>query len=247
MKTKAYIISAAILIITTYLTYYLYFHKYLEYQPTKDPAVWGQFGDYTGGVLNPLLSFLSILLLIKSLALQYEANRDLKSEIKNGEKTEKLRSFEILFFNLISSQKNLFDSFEIDANSSKRESPNIRGAKAVLEIENQIEIMREAGKSDEEISEYLTAIDSDDRIFGISRAFYIAVMIITEKLSESNGFSKDDRETHFKALINFTDFAQLRLVMICIQFLDYESTKYLRSSTEFQAAIEKLGLNYKLY
>lgn len=247
MKTKAYIISAAILIVTTYLIYYLYFYKYLEYQPTKDPAVWGQFGDYTGGVLNPLLSFLSILLLIKSLALQYEANRDLKSEIKNGEKTEKLRSFEILFFNLISSQKNLFDSFEIDDNSSKKESPNTRGAKAVLLIENQIEVMREAGKSDEEISEYLTAIDSDDRIFGISRAFYIAVMIITEKLSESNGFSKDDRETHFKALINFTDFAQLRLVMICIQFLDYESTKYLRSSTEFQATIEKLGLNYKLY
>jgi hypothetical protein len=33
-------------------------------------AVWGQLGDYMGGVLNPLLSFLALYLLVRTLQLQ---------------------------------------------------------------------------------------------------------------------------------------------------------------------------------
>ncbi|HEY6436916.1 MAG TPA: hypothetical protein VIY47_10010, partial [Ignavibacteriaceae bacterium] len=90
MKIKAYIIFAATLIVIVYLIYWFRFYVALDYEASKDPAVWGQLGDYVGGVLNPLLSFISIVLLIKSLVLQYEANSNLKIEIKNSEKTEKL-------------------------------------------------------------------------------------------------------------------------------------------------------------
>lgn len=99
MRIKAYLISATALIAIVYLIYWLHFYVCLDYEASNDPAVWGQFGDYAGGVLNPLLSFISIVLLIKSLVLQHEANGNLKTEIKNGEKTERLRSFEVLFFN----------------------------------------------------------------------------------------------------------------------------------------------------
>lgn len=90
-------------------------------------------------------------------------------------------------------------------------------------------------------------IDGGDQIFGLSRAFYIIVMLIADQLSDTKGFSLEDREAHFKALINFTDFAQLRLIMIRIQFLDCESAKYLRSSYEFKKVVEDLGLSYELY
>lgn len=247
MKIKAYIISAAALIVVVYLIYWLQFYVALDYEVSKEAAVWGQLGDYVGGVLNPLLSFISIVLLIKSLVLQYEANSNLKTEIKNSEKTERLRSFEVLFFNLISSQKNLFDSFYVDFQASGCAVSHLTGVKAVIEIENNIDEIRQAGGGNSEIAKYLTDLDADDQIFGLSRAFYIAVMIIIDKLSDSNGFSSEDRATHFKALINFTDFAQLRLIMISVQFLDYESAKYLRSSVEFLTLIKELGLSYELY
>ncbi len=35
-------------------------------------AAWGQFGDFLGGVLNPLLSFLALLAVVKNLRLQAE-------------------------------------------------------------------------------------------------------------------------------------------------------------------------------
>jgi hypothetical protein len=35
-------------------------------------AAWGQFGDFLGGVLNPLLSLLALLAVVKNLRLQAE-------------------------------------------------------------------------------------------------------------------------------------------------------------------------------
>lgn len=246
MKINGYVLAAAILIIAVFLSYFLYFYMYLGYEISDDSAIWAQLGDYSGGILNPLLSFLSIVLLIKSLTLQNEANVTLRNEIKNSEKTEKIRTFEALFFNLINSQKNLFESFSIKYASSEK-GLKVGGVKAVMKIEDEIEAMRKKGKSDEEVAEYLEDIDENDQIFGLSRAFYIIVLMVVEKLSDSNGFSFYDRRDHFMTLINFTDFAQLRLIMICIQFLDYESCKYIRSSSEFKIVIEEVGLSYELY
>lgn len=141
----------------------------------------------------------------------------------------------------------MFDSFYVDFQTSGCNFYHLTGAKAVIEIENKIDEIRQAGEGDSEIAAYLTDLDADDQIFGLSRAFYIAVMIIIEKLSDSNGFSSEDRATHFKALINFTDFAQLRLIVISAQFLEYESAKYLRSSDEFVWVIKELGLSFELY
>jgi hypothetical protein len=73
------------------------------------------------------------------------------------------------------------------------------------------------------------------------------VMVVTDKLSVSNGFSVEDRKEHFQTLVNFTDFSQLRLILICVQFMDYQSSNYIGSSIEFKEIIETLGMGYELY
>lgn len=240
-----YIFLCAIAIFIVYAFYWFVFNHHLEYKLSHDVEVWAQFGDYVGGILNPLLSFITIVLLIKSLSLQNEANSRYINEINNHDRIERLRSFEVLFFNLISSQKNLFDSLKI--NSTKNTQEVFICSKAVIYIEENIRNIRSKGGDDNDISNYLENIDSEDQIFGIVRAFYIIVKIISERLSDSEGFSFNERSTHYKALINFTDFAQIRLIMIGIQFMNYESTKYLRDSKEFRNVIEELGLNYEMY
>jgi len=185
--------------------------------------------------------------LIKSLTLQYEANNNLKKEIRISEKTEKLRSFEVLFFNLLDAQKGLFESFKINMPDENNNPELLTGTKAVIALEEVIESMRESGKSNQEITDYLDELDEHDQIFGISRAFYILVMVVNEKLKDTDGFSSGDRSAHYKTLVNFTDFAQLRLVMMCVQFMDYESTKYIRSTHEFTDVVSMLGLSYEMY
>jgi len=247
MKIKSYIITAIALILAVYIIYFVHFFAVLGDEVSNESSIWGQFGDYAGGVLNPFLSFITIVLLIKSLSLQHEANNSLKKEIKNSEKTEKLRSFEVLFFNLIDAQKGLFESFKIKVPDENDKPEQLVGAKAVIAIEEMIESMRESGKNNQEIADYLCELDEHDQIFGISRAFYILVMVVNEKLTDANGFSSSDRSAHYKTLVNFTDFAQLRLVMMCVQFMEYESTKYIRSTHEFANVVGILGLSYEMY
>ena len=37
---------------------------------STDPAVWGQFGDYIGGILNPIVAFCALLWLMRSVSIQ---------------------------------------------------------------------------------------------------------------------------------------------------------------------------------
>lgn len=241
-----YIISAALIITIVFSIYFINFYIFLGYEISNDVEKWAQLGDYAGGIINPFLSFVSIVLLIKSLTLQNEANISLRNELKNNEKTEKLRSFETLFFNIINSQKQLFESFRIKLHTANG-IISLTSVEAVIAIENEIERIQEEGGEYEKIQEYIDYIDTHDQIFGLSRAFYIMVLIITDKLSEVEGFSKEDRKAHFQTLVNFTDFAQLRLIMICVQFMNYHSSEYIKSSNEFREVIEELGLSYELY
>ncbi|KRW82924.1 hypothetical protein [Marinobacter sp. P4B1] len=246
MKINGYIVSAIILIVVVVAVYFVNFYLVNGYRISSESAVWSSFGDYFGGVLGPLLSFLSIVLLIKSLTLQNEANQTLKVELKNSEKTEKLRSFEALFFNMIESQKTLFESFRVKINADQGQVV-FSGAEAVIAVEDVIEEIRVSGGDDQKVKSFLEEIDSNDQLFGLTRCFYVIVMMIIERLTSSEGFSSQERMYHLKTLVNFTNFAQLRLVFICIQFMDFESTKYLKSSIEFQDVMNELGMNFELY
>jgi hypothetical protein len=241
-----YVISAGLLVIIVFASYIINFYFHLNYVVSTDSAVWGALGDYVGGILNPTLSFITIVLLIKSLTLQNAANISLTNELKNSEKTEKTRSFESLFFNMLNSQKELFIIFKYKEDRVGTHLCFV-GVEAVIEIEDQIEQIRYKSLVDQDITKFLEGVDLKDQLFGLTRSFYVMVKMITDKLSEENGFNEEDRKAHFSTLINFTDFSLIRLIMISVQFMDYHSTNYLKEHKEFKDVIEELGLSYNLY
>ena len=241
-----YIVAAAIAIVIVFASYFINFFVLHGYAVSAKTTVWAELGDYAGGLLGPIFSFLSLILLIKSLSLQNEANKSLRDELKNSRQTEKLRSFEALFFNMIASQKELFDSFKIEQIIHGKQKI-ITASDAVISIEDDIEGFRVHSDNNKEIIEFLEDADSNDQIFGIVRAFYIIVKMISEKLSSDEGFSSIDRCSHLHTLINFTDFSQLRLIMISMQFMDYHSIQYLKEHEEFNEILKEIDLSYDLY
>lgn len=241
-----YMVAAAISIVVVVAFYAVKFYGIFGFSLSSDPAVWGQLGDYIGGLLNPTLSFISIILLIKSVSLQNEANSDLRKELKNNEKTERFRSFNSLFFNMIDSQKTLLRDLKIDFEQNGKVETE-HGAIAVMRIEAEIEQLRESGASEKEIIEYIKKLDSEDQIFGILRAFYICLKNIFEKLSQENGFNDFERKEQVLTLVNFTDFSQLRLILIGTQFLNYKSSRYLRENLEFKLALDEVNLQMNMY
>ncbi|WP_230538196.1 hypothetical protein [Janthinobacterium sp. FW305-129] len=242
-----YLIFLGGMAITIIIAFYvLKFFPIFGSQLSEDTAVWGQFGDYIGGTLNPILSFLSVVLLIRSATLQKEANAELKKELKNSERTENFRLFNTLFFNMIESQKNIFREFKIYF----YEGHNIvekTGAAAVLHMEEEIENLRDNGVGNEGVADYLSELDSEDQIFGVLRAFYTTVKIICDKIVDENGFKEGEARDQIITLINFTDFSQLRLVVIGTQFLNYKSCEYLRGNNLFISSLNEVKLSLDLY
>lgn len=243
-----YIVAACLAILLVALSYIIKFYLTLGYGISDNSAAWAELGEYFGGILGPILSFISLVLLIKSLGLQNQANASLREDLKNSEKTEAIRSFEALFFGVIESQKELFRSLKVEVG----DAPPRLGVEAVLLIEKTIEDLREsesgaATESSPSARDFLEEVDSQDQIFGITRTFYIAVKLITDKLSDRRGFTNEDRKSHLLTLINFTDYAQLRLILICVQFMDFPSVAYLRGNEEFKQALDEVGLSLDLY
>lgn len=62
----ALLLIAATALLAVFALYGAYFDRGLD----KTQEVWGQFGDFFGGTLNPFLSFLGLIALVLTLALQ---------------------------------------------------------------------------------------------------------------------------------------------------------------------------------
>ncbi|CAM4403989.1 hypothetical protein [Bordetella pseudohinzii] len=246
MKYFGLIAAAFFVLLLTIGVYVYHFYGTLNYGVSSDTDAWGQFGDYFGGILNPLLSFIALICLIQSLTLQNQANADLRAELKQTKQHEKLRSFNLLFFNIIEAQKTQIGHLSIKTKIEEA-SQTISGIDAILHLEKEIETLREGGASDKDIEEYLEEVDFKDCIFGMLRSFYLAAKLVTDRLSDAEGFSLTERSSHFQTLINFTDFSQLRLILIATQFTQGPYAEFLTAHSELKGTLEVVGLRFDLY
>ncbi|MGA5721417.1 putative phage abortive infection protein [Pseudomonas atacamensis] len=92
---------------------------------------WGQLGDFLGGVLNPVLSFLALIAVVISLKSQTKDVRQarLDSESANARIDEQTRifqhqNFEIAFFSLIEIHQKNYERVTAPDNDNYREGRN---------------------------------------------------------------------------------------------------------------------------
>jgi hypothetical protein len=58
---------AAVVILGTFAAYLGYFALAINAPRSTDPASWGQFGDYIGGILNPVIALFAFYWLTQSI------------------------------------------------------------------------------------------------------------------------------------------------------------------------------------
>jgi hypothetical protein len=242
-----YSITAMILMLIVIGSYTMQFYFNLGYGVSDKASDWVDFSGYVGGLISPLLSFVSLVLLIQSLNLQNQANKELRKEVKLNRKNEELRSFESYFFGLIDAQRTSFANFNLDF-SIQQGGKHLTGVVAIQELEDQILNIRNLdGTDDKDIEEVIEQLDQNENIFNAIRIFYNVVKMVSEKLTDEKDFDILTRKSQFQTLINFTEFSQLRLVMISMQFMDWESATYLKNNKEFMEVLKDLGGGADLY
>lgn len=86
-----------------------------------DPAAWGQFGDYVGGLLNPTFSLLALLALLATLGLQLRELRMSVRELRNSaealrrqNETLHQQTFEGTFFQLLRFHSDVTSTVEFE-------------------------------------------------------------------------------------------------------------------------------------
>lgn len=151
---------AIFLIILFSAVYGIYFYTYSA--PFSQEQL-GQLGDFAGGNLNPILTFISVLALLKTISLQTRATEltkdaqelayreaeltrkesaDAQKTIKEQSKLVAIQIFESSFFNLIRIGLDEYNSVEI-----KTKKTNLKGAKAYDAIENKFQKLKSSGQN----------------------------------------------------------------------------------------------------
>lgn len=131
---------------TAIVVYVAQFYFRLHRPISSQPDAWGQFGDYFGGILNPIVALGALLLLAVGVRIQNDTLREAKKQLDLqrteleqtravlAQQSEQLASqaeaalkevFEATFFRLLDSIRRLVDTFEI--------TPTSRGISAMFD------------------------------------------------------------------------------------------------------------------
>jgi hypothetical protein len=223
---------AASIMIFVWLLYFSYFNhwddiwdifdssKWSGFPNTKSD--WGTFGDFFGGVLNPVLSFISIVMLINSIKLQREANSSLIEDSKRQSKLEDKRSFEVSFYNLIEAERDEFKEMEITLPSG-----TFKNVKAVNELENYISTYIEDNKATiEEVASLLEKIDDDSGLvmFSVVRGFYVLTKLINDNCPE------DEKNHYIDICVSLMPVKAINIVVMAAVYFKWANVTYMKSN-----------------
>ena len=82
VKTLSWIVGGAFACIAT--AYFAYFIEFNHWSFSSKKEIWGQFGDFIGGTVNPILSFLSLLALVFTVILQMRQLENSRDALANS-------------------------------------------------------------------------------------------------------------------------------------------------------------------
>lgn len=104
--SKIVIISLILLAVSLFIISYTIDYVVDIYQEPhefkKDFKEIGPYGDFFGGILNPILAFIGILAASLAFYAQYEANRQVQIQFEEQKKGDYVQNFESNFYNLLS-------------------------------------------------------------------------------------------------------------------------------------------------
>lgn len=95
-------------------------HQYYSVREAIDGTLWGQYGDFIGGVLGTLVSVLSVYYLIRTLKEQQDANKEVAANNEEIAKVYTLQQFDSNFTTLFNMYKWAIATYKLGDNKKGR-------------------------------------------------------------------------------------------------------------------------------
>ncbi|TCZ21616.1 hypothetical protein [Pantoea agglomerans] len=208
-------VTTALCILLIASSYAWWFYIHLDRPLSPSGEQWGQFGDFFGGILNPLLSFMTICILIRTSIHQ--------------EKQEVRKRFDNRFYNMV------------DQLRKSSENLNFKfGSKVNWDFDSFFKFMEDTFFDSDDVSG-LNSPRFKEAIFPILRQFYLILKVINTEY-EKGRINGEELQEYFLLLINSTEYRTLRFVLF--NSLYYESisaSQYIINCNGFMSELKSIG------
>lgn len=97
---------------------------------TERPDAWGQFGDFMGGLLNPLISLFTLIVAVSVWDLQKTELLETRKALEDQGKTAEQQRREQRFFDFLKIYRSTVDSIEFEVGSKSGDVITLRGKRA---------------------------------------------------------------------------------------------------------------------
>lgn len=208
-------IATALCILSIASSYVWWFYIHLGRDLSPSGEQWGQFGDFFGGILNPLLSFMTICILIRTSIHQE------KQEIRNR--------FDNRFYNMIDQLRKSADNLNFKF-----------GSNVDWDFDAFFRYIEDSFFDSDDVS----GLDSPrfkETVFPILRQFYLILKVINTEY-EKGRINDEELQEYFLLLINSTEYRTLRFVVF--NSLYYESisaSQYIINCNGFISELKSIG------
>jgi uncharacterized membrane protein len=101
----------------------------------QSQEVWGQFGDYLGGTLNPIFSLLSLIAILVTLFLQTRELANSSETLKKQSENFKVQAFETSFFTLVGMNSEQVKAIDLE----DTEPGTFTGQRAIRKLYQRLE------------------------------------------------------------------------------------------------------------
>ena len=241
MELKQFIkILVSLLIFIILIVISIFYMHYRIYNWVESAEAWGQFGDYIGGTLNPILTFCSFLALLITIILQNKqldvSTRELhntnitlidsKRVMSEQLLTQSLQQFDSIFFAMLKDLNAILLELENKGNNNKSilESFHDEVFDTDKIVEIKIENLNKKILLERKISRYFMFL-------------YQILKIIKDRLIENKNIPKEKKEKLIKMYNNIVRASvseeAMQLLMINCLNRNFEGFKILIEESNF--------------
>ncbi len=102
-RSIKFVAFIAVLVPAAYILWFWFIHKL---PPSESPSAWGEFGDFIGGIVNPLIAYSAFYWLAKSVRLQKTELTETRKALEESQKAQEdqarstLASTKLQFINI---------------------------------------------------------------------------------------------------------------------------------------------------
>jgi flagellar motility protein MotE (MotC chaperone) len=162
-ELKALLIVTLLLGVICFLVIYPYSYNFNKYDFSDKPSDWGSYGDYIGGILNSIFTFVNILILIfLTLYIRekddtYKDYKQLKIEIEVIDFSHD--KINIAYLKQVNKQVRMLTSYDMLFKSNSLRESYLKGINGSIEVLKTIESIIENSSKEPRIEKVIKKIE----------------------------------------------------------------------------------------